>query len=677
MAPTFTTLQIEIPQDDDRSSSSSSAALDSSSSDSSIDDSSFSEIDGSDGATAEFDATNLPNGRIPVDRHIRTASGSVTWMPPSPVAVKSPHASAIRKKAAMANGRATAMECAWAEAEEDAKPIVAAACAAAAAAAPGDSSMSTSRSQARSPTLFGFRVPSHETKAAPSFPLQKPSRVPARTSSGGIAAGVSPRGLTRTWSISTLPSIWRKPPHGEWPKDVAAADSATHAFVQGGDGAAMLRPSQKPRPRQSRQRGELARSLTTDSAVLSGFNADDRRSKGRPARQAEQGPAREAKPAQSSHTIRNQLCGGGRALVRTASAPVAARTPPSLPRRGLELGRDGRCQMAEAGRQSSAARSCVVAQAVAEEGEEEEEVPVAHAATAASIGALEGGTKPRCFPHAWTHAVHVKPLYRQAHSLPAISIQSPPVQSYTPLQRHASLQPRPQQQQQGRACLPPSPCADVHPSQRLPAASTPPAAHPSSPALELGASTVPPFTPTPCVCHASPRVFIPRLASSPCACSSRDSSFPTPHPSALRPSATSPSLASPCLLPSPSLALPSPRPASALPSCLRSPASPSPHSKQARRVAFSPVVRVRTYSHSDEDWPAPPEHTTAAVAAAAAAAGGTVGGAAAGEGGRSKNIPDNNTDSTLLQPHLEAEGFASKAPKGECIPRQQVSLQAC
>ncbi|CAI7788725.1 unnamed protein product, partial [Closterium sp. NIES-54] len=209
----MTKLRIEVPQDGD----SSSEAFDSLGNTYSIVDSYSSEFDGSDATTSKLVASS--HGGSPVDWHVRTASGSLTWMPPSPVAVKSPHANAIKKMAAMANGRARAMESAWAEAEEEAETVLAAA--AAAAALPCDlSESSPSRSHNKPTSLFGLK--------APSFPLTKPSRI-TRTSSGiaGASGGGSPDGVTRTWSISSLPSIWRKSPRGSPPKGATASSDMT------------------------------------------------------------------------------------------------------------------------------------------------------------------------------------------------------------------------------------------------------------------------------------------------------------------------------------------------------------------------------------------------------------------------------------------------------------------
>ncbi|CAI5506292.1 unnamed protein product [Closterium sp. Naga37s-1] len=516
------------------------------------------------------------------------------------------------------------MESAWAEAEEEAETVLAAA--AAAAALPCDlSESSPSRSHSKPTSLFGLK--------APSFPLTKPSRI-TRTSSGiaGASGGVSPDGVTRTWSISSLPSIWRKSPRGSPPKGatassdmtghdevspVALAGSVEHqsscrsvrrtdreAFARDDEAATQscLRQSRQSQQRRVRR---LLRSLTSDGALLAGFDADEPPPPNKEQTMAAR-RAPEAKPAEKADPIRNQHRGGFRALVRTASAPVAARAPSSLPR---IAGRDERREMDgytdEAERQSASRRSCVVAPVVEEEEEAEDndEIPVAVAAAATAgngscesrhdRGAKDGG----CLPHAWAH-MHARPAFmhaahgpcRQRQSPP--SLQSPPVESHAPQQRQASLQPR-RQQQRARSRLPPSPSPSQSPSPssstavpasspHLPRPTAPPAPQRGSQSMAQRASASHPLHASLTLHHAQPRVLIPCLASSPCAHS------PSPTPP------TPPTPLTPLTPGTPFT-----------PPCLQSSSPSSTRSHQARRVAFSPVVRVRTYSLSDHDWPGP------------------------------------------------------------------------
>ncbi|CAI5472061.1 unnamed protein product [Closterium sp. Yama58-4] len=628
-------LRIEIPQDDDPSSE----TFDSSGSGSLID-SHSSEIDGSYAEVSKIVASSNAHGRSHADWHVRTASGSLTWMPPSPIAVKSPHANAIKKMAAMADGRARAMESAWAEAEEEAETVLAAA--AAAVALPGDSSESSpSRSHAKPTSLFGLK--------APSFPLTKPYRI-TRTSSGisGAGGGESPNSVTRTWSISSLPSIWRKSPRGSPPKGSASSDLIGHdeispvalaggvehqsscRIVRRTDRVAFAREDETAtqsclrQPRQSQQRRvrRLSRSLTSDGALLASFDADEKPPLNNERTMAAR-RAPEASPAKPD-PIRNPHRGGFRALVRTASAPVSARAPSSLPR---IAGRDEQCEMGgypnEAERQG--ARSCAVAPVVEEEEEEDnDEIPVVLAATATGIGSFEsrhdrGAKDGGCLPHAWAH-MPARPAFmhaahgacRQRHSpRHPPSLQSPPVESHAPQQRQASSQIR-RQQQQARARLPPSPSpspspspttAVPAPSSHLPRPAAPPAAQRGSQCMAPRASASHPLGASLPLHHAPPRVLIPRLASSPSAYSPHAHS-PSPAP-LTPPTPVTPGtpLTPPCLRSSATAPTMRPR------SCLRSSSSSAPpsstRSHQARRVAFSPVVRVRTYSLSDHDWPAP------------------------------------------------------------------------
>ncbi|CAI5950696.1 unnamed protein product [Closterium sp. NIES-64] len=493
----MTKLRIEIPQDEEPSSETFDIL-----GTGSIIDSYSSEIDGSDA----FVASSNAHGRNHADWHVRTASGSLTWMPPSPIAVKSPHASAIKKMAAMANGRARAMESAWAEAEEEAESVITAA--AAAVALSGDSS--PSRSHAKSTSLFGLK--------APSFPQTKRSRI-TRTSSGigGAGGGESPNSVTRTWLISSLPSIWRKSPRGSPPKGAASSDISGHDEVSpvalaGGvehqsscrnvrrtDREAFARDDEAAtqsclrQSRQSQQRTvrRLSRSLTSDGTLLAGFDAGE----APPSSEERTMPARrapEANLAAKPDPIRNSHRGGfRRALVRTASAPVAARASRSLPRSAPGLAsRDGRCEMGgypdDAESQTASRRRChgVVAPVVEEEeeeaggaaaeGEEEEEddeIPVALAATAVGTGSCasrydRGAKDGGCLPHAWAHMPARHAFMHAAHGANGASrqrqsprhpssLQSPPVKSHAPQQRQAASQARPQQQQ-ARTRLPPS-----------------------------------------------------------------------------------------------------------------------------------------------------------------------------------------------------------------------------